>query len=70
MYTVKNFKTKKALKQAITDGEQVHVYQPGPSGRGIETGSQDVFLEGPHYPKPHRWYASGRIVDGLLVTVK
>lgn len=55
MYTDRNFKTKKALKDAVKAGERVSVYQPGlgpPPAPG-----QTVFLEGPHYPRPHTWYA-------------
>ena len=68
-YTSTNFKTKKALKQAIADGNQITVYQPGPFGGNIpENGS--VTLEGPHYPEPHRWYAQGTLKNGVLVSVK
>lgn len=69
MYTSKNFKTKKALKEAITNGERITVYQPGPFG-GSEPRDGTVFLEGPHYPEPHRWYAKGTLVDGVLTEVK
>lgn len=31
-YTVTNFKTKKALKEAVQAGKAVEVYQPGPFG--------------------------------------
>ena len=32
MYTDRNFKTKKALKEAIAAGQTVSYYQPGPFG--------------------------------------
>ena len=70
MYTVENYRSKKAVKEAIKAGVKVHVYQPGPFGNGIETRDQTVFLEGPHYPEPHRWYGEGKLVDGVLVSVK
>ena len=70
MYTDTNFKTKKALKEAVASGEQVAVYQPG----GIFPSQRDgtAYLEGPHYPEPHRWYASCKIKDGVIIpgTVK
>lgn len=69
MYTTKNFRTKKALKNALAAGEVVTVYQPGPFG-GDEPRNGTVFLEGPHYPEPHRWYALGTLKDGRLVAVK
>jgi len=69
MYTIENFKTKKALKTAIKTGKVVKVYQPGPFG-GNEPVNGVVFLEGPHYPEPHKWYAEGTLKDGILIKVK
>ena len=69
MYTVKNFRTKKAFKEAVANGEHVEVYQPGPFGNGIET-EGSFAAEGPHYPEPHRWYASIKVKDGKVVSVK
>jgi hypothetical protein len=69
MYTTKNFKTKKELKEAIARGEKITIYQPGPfSGQEPRDGS--VVLEGPHYPEPHKWYATGVMKDGFLISVK
>lgn len=68
MYTTKNFKTKKALKDAIAAGEKVTVYQPGPFG-GAEPKEGKIFLEGPHYPEAHKWYAQAQVKDGLVVKV-
>jgi hypothetical protein len=67
MYTDVNFKTKKALKEAVAAGKQVTVYSPGPfpcptQGR--------VALEGPHYPQAHTWYAEAELKDGIVVKVK
>ena len=69
MYTVKNFKTKKALKEAVANGEVVRVYQPGPFG-GNEPRNGVVYLEGPHYPEPHRWYAEATLENGIVVKVR
>jgi hypothetical protein len=69
MYTVINFKTKKALKEAVKNGVRVTVFQPGPFG-GQEPQDGPVYLEGPHYPQPHNWYASGTLKDGVLVAVQ
>ena len=73
MYTHKNFKTKRELKDAITDGKVVTVYQPNdlfgnPKAKPCYTGS--VVLEGPHYPQPHKWYAKAELVNGSIVSVK
>ena len=67
MYTYKNFKTKKALKEAVEAGERVTLFSPGigsPKRDGIES------VEGPHYPKPHTWYAHVEVKDGVVVKVK
>ena len=69
MYAVKNFKTKKALKEAVAKGEKIGVYQPGPFG-GNEPLNGTVCIEGPHYPAPHTWYASATLVDGVIVKIK
>ena len=69
MYTHKNFRTKKALREAVADGERVTVFQPGPFG-GNEPTEGRVFLEGPHYPEAHRWYAEAWLEDGQVVRVK
>lgn len=68
MYTTKNFKTKKALKEAVANGERITVYQPGPFG-GNEPRDGKVCVEGPHYPEPHRWYAECTLEDGVIVKV-
>ena len=69
MYTVKNFRTKKALKEAVKNLETVNVMEPGQFGNpGPENGK--VYLEGPHYPEPHRWYAQATVKNGCVITVK
>lgn len=69
MYTNKNFKTKKALKEAIAAGEKIGIHQPGPFGGNEPTNGQ-VTLEGPHYPEPHKWYAQAIVKDGYIISVK
>ena len=69
-YTERNFKTKKALKEAVAAGEKHRVFQPGgifpdPPYPGT------CVLEGPHYPKPHSWYAQATLDDqGYIIKVK
>lgn len=67
MYCERNFPTKKALKEAVAKGDKVGVFQPGLGS--VPTGTADVSVEGPHFPKPHSWYARVRLVDGLIVKV-
>ena len=63
MYTDRNFKTKKQLREYFEAGKPVTVYQPGPFGMAAETGGvgqvRACSLEGPHYPQAHTWYAQG-----------
>ena len=73
MYTSINFPTKKALKEALAAGVQIDVYRPGPftmtdSFNTPRNGT--VYLEGPHYPAAHTWYAQAELRDGLVVKVK
>ena len=67
MYTIVDLKTKKALKEAVAAGKKVRLYAPG-LGRPVENGAETV--EGPHYPKPHTWYAQVEMKDGIVVKVK
>jgi hypothetical protein len=67
MYTVTNFKSKKELKEAVKQGKPVAIFAPG-MGTPVRDGQE--FLEGPHYPKPHSWYAEVTMKDGLVVKVK
>lgn len=70
MYTTTNYKSKKALKEAIASGVRVTVYQPNGDLTGtVAPQNGRVYLEGPHYPEPHRWYAQGELKDGALVKV-
>lgn len=66
-YVTPNFKTKKALKDFLASGKQVNVFQPG---LGTVPQNGTVYLEGPHYPEPHKWYAQGEMKDGILVKVR
>ena len=66
-YTTKNFKTKKAIKEAIANGEKITCYNPGLGGELPKDGV--VYIEGPHYPQPHRFYGKGTLKDGYLIKI-
>ena len=68
-YTITNFRTKKALKDAVATGEVVECYQPG-LGPDLSNYTGKVYLEGPHYPEAHRWYAQAWMENGVVVKVK
>jgi len=73
MYVSPNFKTKKQLKEAIAANHHIEVFQPndmfGSPGSPSVPQNGTVFLEGPHYPEPHKWYAKGTMKDGRLVKI-
>lgn len=67
MYTVQNYKSKSQLKLAVQSGAEVRLFAPGlgtPKDNGTE------FVEGPHYPAPHSWYAQVEMREGRVVKVK
>lgn len=66
MYTHTNFKTKKALVTAVADGVRVTTFAPGGLFPGVEPDGT-CYLEGPHYPAPHSWYATCKVRDGIIV---
>ena len=67
MYTDINFKSKKALKEALATGKQITCYSPGPFPCKTEG---RISLEGPHYPEPHKWYAEAFLINGVITSVK
>ena len=67
MYSERNFKSKKAFKEAVASGDKIGLFAPG-LGEPCRNGRESV--EGPHYPEPHRWYASVQVVDGYVVKVQ
>jgi hypothetical protein len=68
MYTVTNFKSGKALKEAFKAGERLETWQPG--GMFAAKRDGDAVIEGPHYPKPHSFYVQVRLQNGIIVAVK
>ena len=68
MYTHINFKTKKALKLAVADGQEVTYFQPNAVVPTPTKGT--IHIEGPHSPEPHKWYATCEAQDGLIIKVK
>ena len=81
MYTDKNFRTKKELKTAVEayntispidgqrQGRAIRYFQAGPFG-GNEPLNGTFCCEGPHYPEPHKWYATCTAKDGVIIKVK
>lgn len=54
-YVSPNFKTKKALKDAVTKGDRVTVYQPNDmfgNTEKMQQGEHTISVEGPHFCTP------------------
>lgn len=65
-YVDPDYATKKAFREAVKAGKEHRPYSLGPfplkhNGK--------VTIEGPHYPKPHKWYAACEVKDGVVVKV-
>jgi hypothetical protein len=69
-YTVKNYSSKKELIEDFKAGKKIEVYQPNADVTGYELKDGRIYLEGPHYPKPHKWYAAGWCEGGILTGLK
>jgi hypothetical protein len=65
-YVDPNFRSKKELKAAVAAGDRLRPYSPGP-WPVLANGT--VLVKGPHYPQPHRWYASVQVENGVIVKV-
>ena len=67
-YCDKNYPTKAALKKDVAAGKRVTVYPTEPHEQPVQNGT--VCVGGPHFPQPHRWYATVTLKDGQVVKVK
>ena len=65
-YVDPNFQTKKRLRKAVAAGKPVYVYEPGLGS--LDPGPGEAFVEGPHFPKPHSWYATVAYDANKMVT--
>jgi hypothetical protein len=70
VYANTNFKSKKALKEAVAKGERITCRNMTPFGTEQITGNRKEAVSGPWYPAPHTWYAEVVIMDDVIVSVK
>lgn len=72
VYTDINFRTKKALKEAVanwgTANKAVRCHQAG-LGPDLSKFNGIVCISGPHYPQAHSWYATAVLQDGIVVKI-
>jgi len=73
MYSTINHPSKKAFRESVNSGVFNSIFQPNDmfgNPKGAQDYSGSASVEGPHYPKPHKWYASVEVVNGAVVSVK
>lgn len=61
--------TKKSLKAAVAAKKGIIVKENTPKG-SILVKDGTFCVEGPHFPKPHRWYAQVEVKNGKVVKVQ
>ena len=66
-YVDPDYASKKAFVAAVKGGAEHFTYNPSGMWPTPQNGTDTV--EGPHYPKPHRWYARVQVKDGMVVKV-
>ena len=67
-YVDPDYQTRKAFKEAVKAGVEHRPYNPSGMFPTKENGTE--FIEGPHYPKPHKWYAQVTVKNGIVTSVK
>ncbi len=83
MYASRNFKTKAAFKAAVANYNETKALQEAgvdalevqpitlfAPGLGAPAVNGREFVEGPHFPAAHTWYAEVQVKDGVVVSVK
>ena len=71
VYAATNFRTKKALREAIERGERIGLKPTNryEAAEASKIGAYETHIEGPWFPEPHRWYAKVAIENGAIVRV-
>jgi hypothetical protein len=67
-YVNPDYTTKKQFIEAVKSGVEHRTYNP--SSMFPTTQNGDDVIEGPHYPKPHKWYASVKVQNGKVVSAR
>lgn len=66
-YVYQNYASKKDFKAAVAAGVVHRTYDP--SGMFLPPRNGRDVVEGPHYPKPHSWYANVEVKNGIVIKV-
>lgn len=67
-YASTNFKTKKALKDAVDGLIKIRVRELTPMGDRVPVDGRHA-LCGPWYPESHKWYADCEVTGGVIIRV-
>jgi len=68
-YLYPEMRSKKAYKEAIANGKIVTACENTPWGQSPCFDGTYTF-EGPHYPKPHRYYGTAVVKNGKVISIK
>lgn len=68
-YLYPELPSKKAYKEAVKAGKFITCRENTPMGTPLVHDGRVVF-EGPHYPKPHRYYGVATVVEGRVTKVE
>ncbi len=67
-YVDRDYNTKKEFKEAFAKGVEMYPYINGGFHDCPQNGT--ICIEGPHYPRPHKWYASVVVENGKITKIK
>lgn len=67
-YLYPNLSSKKAFKEALERGETIIAKQLTPFG-DILIQNETVAFEGPHFPKPHKFYGNAVVKEGKVIKI-
>lgn len=67
-YVDPDYKTIKEFRTAVLAGKKHYPYNPLGICETRQNGTD--LIEGPHYPKPHKWYVTVVVENGIVVKVK
>ena len=68
-YLYPELPSKSTYKKALSEGKEIIARENTPFGSELVQNGEVVF-EGPHFPKPHRYYGMAVVQDGKVVKVK
>ena len=67
-YVHPNYLTKREFLDAVKAGKEHQTYNPSGMFPATQNGRDTV--EGPHYPRPHKWYSEVIVEQGIVKSAK